>query len=138
VIIAVPIIAQLLLGIGVFSSSIPNTDESNLANAKERAEAASKVYQGIFERSKIDPNAPLDPEKLYQWSRRWMEAEQETNEKKEDRIAAAEAHLQRMKTLEKYALLLQEKKGLITTTEVAAQKFFRLEAERTLAQIKGK
>ena len=66
-----------------------------------------------------------------------MEAEQEVNEKKEDRIAAAEAHLQRMKKLEDF-VLLEQKKGSITLTEVAAQKFFRLEAERTLAQVKGK
>lgn len=126
---------------GIFASANLRADEptpasAKLTNAKARAEAASKVYRGTLERWKVDPNTQLDPEKLYQWSRRWMEAEQDLSDKKEDRTAAAEAHLERMKKLETLFKQYFEKK-LITPAEVAAQTFFRLDAERTLAQIKG-
>jgi hypothetical protein len=136
------IVGAFLLGLGVLTSATLRADEppapnDTSANAKARAEAAAKVYQGTLDRAKVDPGAALDPEKLYQWSRRWMEAEQELSDKKKDRVAAAEAHLERMKKLESVFKTYFEK-GLVGPVEPAAQTYFRLEAERGLAQIKDK
>jgi hypothetical protein len=131
-----------LLGFGVLALSALRAEEPpaanpKRANAKARAEAAAKVYKGILLRKQVDPSAPSDPEVLSRWSRRWMEAEQELSEKKEGRIAAAEAHLERMKKVETaYKQLLENK--AISPVEGAAAEFFRLEAERDLAQLKDK
>jgi hypothetical protein len=136
------IVGALLLGLGGLTSATLRADEppapnDTSANAKARAEAAAKLYQGMLDRAKVDPGAALDPEKLYQWSRRWTEAEQELSDKKKDRVTAAEAHLERMKKLEDYFKQLLEKK-LVSPVEPAAQTYFRLEAERGLVQIKDK
>jgi hypothetical protein len=58
-----------------------------------------KVYEGMLEKANTF-GGPSDPEKLYPWSHRWMEAEQDASEKKTDRVAAAEGHLDRMKKRE--------------------------------------
>jgi hypothetical protein len=134
------IVCALLLGFGAPTTTALGADDppapgAKIANAKARAEAAGKVYRGMLERMKIDPNGPPDPDKLYQWSRRWMEAEQELSAKKDDRVAAAEAHLERMKKLETTFKQLLEKK-MVSQVEPAAQTFFRLEAERSLAEVK--
>jgi hypothetical protein len=135
-------VAKLLLGFGVLTfatlrAAEPSVANDKAANAKARVAAAQKVYQGILDRAKIDPHAGLDPERLYQWSRRWMEAEFDLSDKQEDRIAVAEAHLERMKKTEAHLKELFEKK-LVSPVEAAAQTFFRLEAEQRLVQVKGK
>jgi hypothetical protein len=131
-----------LLGVGVLILPVLRADEppranTKLANAKARAEAARKVYEGLLGRAKVDQNG-LDLDKLDLWSRRWMEADQEQSEKKEDRIATAEAHLQRAKKLEATIKQLFEQKGFVSRVELDAQTYFRLDAERTLAELKDK
>lgn len=131
----------VLLGFGVLAAVEARADDppanAKIENAKARLEAVRKVYKDLEERWKIDVNTHLDPEKPYQWSRRWMEAEQDLSSKKADQIAAAEAHLERMKKSEE-TIKLAEKAGFVLKAEVAAQNFFRLEAERTLANLKDK
>jgi hypothetical protein len=131
-----PIVAGLLVGLGVLTSAA-RADEPAVSNARARLEAARTVYQGVLARAKVHPNAPLDPDKVYQWSRRWMEAERDLSAKKEDRSAAAEGHLTRMKAMEALVNRLFEQK-LVSPVDVAAQAFFRLEAEKGLAQAKKK
>jgi hypothetical protein len=111
-------------------------DEKAAENAKARMAAAQKVYQGTLARLKVDANYPLDAEGLYRWSRRWLEAERELREKKEGRVAAAQAHLDRMKKLEALMRGWRDSK-FFTDTDVAAVEFYRLEAERWLARAKG-
>ncbi len=107
------------------------------ANAKARMEAARKVYEGSLRWYREGPVQPLDPEKLYQWSRRWLEAQQDLATKKEDRVAAAKAHLTRMQALERITRLMH-KGGSVRAFDVAAVEFYRLEAERWVAQAKAK
>ena len=129
-------VAGLLSGIIILIPAA-RADETRATNAKARLHAARKVYHGMLERAKIDPNSPLDPDKLCHWSRRWLEAERDLGETKEARIAAVQGHLERMKTMDVLVKQLFEQK-LVTPVDVAAQAFFRLEAERDLAQAKGK
>lgn len=130
------LVAALLLGLA--PGAIPaRADDKALANAKARAQAARKVYEGMLKRGVVDPNAALDPEKQYHWSRRWMEAEQELSGKKADRIAAFQRHLERMKKVESLVKELR-KAGLVDEATVAAAEFFRLETEKLLAQTKAK
>jgi hypothetical protein len=130
-------VAGLLLGLGVLTSAAQRGEDPAAANARARLEAARQVYQGMLARAKVDPNAPLDPEKVYQWSRRWMEAARDLGTSKEDKIAAAADHLGRMKAIEAVIKQLFDK-GFAIPVEVPAQAFFRLQAEQELAQARAK
>ena len=127
--------AGLVLGLAVLTTPARAGDTTR-ENAKERLEAARKVYEGIFQRARIDPNAALDPDKLALWSRRWMEAERELGDTKEQKIAAVQGHLDRMKKLEGTVKQMLQAR-LVSPIEVAAQEYYRLEAEQWLAQAKG-
>jgi hypothetical protein len=61
-------------------------------NAKARADAARKVYEGLLNRMRMDAGFKLDSDALYLWSRRWMNAQREVAASKAERTAAAEAH----------------------------------------------
>jgi hypothetical protein len=126
----------LVLGLALLTPTA-RCDDKSVENAKARLEAARKTYRGMIERAKVDPNANADPERLYLWSRRWMEAERELATKAEEKVAAVEAHLDRMKTREAFVRKMIEK-GFASPVDLAAQEFYRLEAEQWLAQLKGK
>jgi hypothetical protein len=64
---------------------------------------------------------------LYQWARRLLIAEEELSDNKAERVAAYEAHLQRMKEVEDF---FKKQAGDDETDRFAAEaKFHRLEAE---------
>jgi hypothetical protein len=105
------------------------------ANARARREAARKVYEGTLARMKVDVNAQ-DFDRPCQWSRRWLEAERELAPAREDRAAAARAHLDRMTDLEALVRKLRDK-GVATDTDLAVVEFYRLEAERWWAEAGG-
>ena len=72
----------------------------------------------------------------YYWSRLLLESQQDLSDAKADRIAALEAHLDRMKRLE--ALVLKVRKlGFGFSTDVGATEYYRLEAERWLEKAKA-
>jgi hypothetical protein len=108
----------------------PAEEKDAAVNARARREAAEKVYMGLLARWKLDPNFPAPFERLHRWSSRWMEAQAEPGTKK-DRLAAARAHLARMRELEKEAQELL-KKRLIAPYEVSEAEFYRLDAEKRL------
>jgi hypothetical protein len=111
--------------------------EDPIANAKGRMEAAQKVYEGMLKRMQTDPAFGFDAERVNRWSRRWLDAEKDYANKKDDQVAAVQAHLDRMKKLETQARLMH-KAGMITAVDVAACEFYRLEAEKMLDEAKGK
>jgi hypothetical protein len=131
-----PSAAGVMVGL-ILLTAASRGDEPAAVNAKARLEAARKVYEGTFERRKIDSNVVIDPERLYHWSRRWFEAEKELSANKQDHVAAAQRHLERMKTLEGEMKGLHQA-GQVNPIEVPAGTFFRLEAERTLMEVKAK
>jgi hypothetical protein len=72
----------------------------------------------------------------YYWSRLVLESQQDLSDAKADRVAAAEAHLERMRRLE--ALVLKVRKlGFGFSTDVGASAYYRLEAERWLEKAKA-
>jgi hypothetical protein len=77
-----------------------------------------------------------DVDRIYRWSQRWLEAEQELNDKKGDRIAAAEAHLRRMKQLEDLVRNVY-KAGAVAPIDLPAVEYYRLDAEAALSKAKG-
>jgi hypothetical protein len=110
--------------------SAPAEEKGAGANAKARREAAEKVYEGLLARRRVDPTTSAPYERLHRWSLHWMEAQAETGTKKEH-LAAAEAHLARMRDLEREAQELR-KKRLIVPYEVFEAEFYRLDAEKRL------
>jgi hypothetical protein len=108
------------------------------SNAKARAEAARKVYETLLERYRRDGGFQLDPEKLYLWSRRWMEAEREVGTERAERVATVEKHLERMKKWEQMVEAARRQGLTFTEGDVAAAQFYRLEAEAWLAQEKAR
>jgi hypothetical protein len=128
--------AGLVLGLAVLTSPA-RADDKTKENAKGRLEAARKVYEGVFQRARVDPSASLDPDKLALWSRRWAEAERDLGDTKEEKIAAVQGHLDRMKKLEGLFKAMRQS-ALVSPTDVAAQEYYRLEAEQWLTQAKEK
>jgi hypothetical protein len=111
-------------------------DDATVMNAKARLEAARKVYEAILARYQVDINAKPDPEKLYQWSRRWMLAQRDLASKNEEQIAAAEGHLSRMKTMR---ALFEKIKNLDSASALDSfsLSFFQFKAEQAVAEAKG-
>jgi hypothetical protein len=101
------------------------------ANARARREAARKVYEGTLARMKVD-TAAVDWDRPCQWSLRWLEADRDVDDSHNGQVAAAKAHLERMKKLDALVRKLLTDK-VVSATDVTAVEYFRLEAERLLA-----
>ncbi len=120
--------------------SLPRPRKDKAANAKARLELASEVYKGLLARhTRGDARGVgggLDLfETVQRWSLRWMEAQREVSDRKEDHVAAAEGHLDRMRKLEAFARETL-RAGTLAPHEVWATEYFRLEAEKALQRLK--
>jgi hypothetical protein len=133
-------LAELALGFVLAGgiSAPPGRGDAQAAPdpAKAKLEAARITYEALLEVHR-QGQAGFDAEKVYLWSRRWMEAERDLSEKKADRAAAAEAHLDRMKDLRKLDVA-RYKAGQGTKAEALGADFYVAEAELWLARVKGK
>jgi hypothetical protein len=132
----------LLLCLAGAAAGQTKEDREAKANAKARMQAAQTVYRGAVARWKLGPGPGESSsgdfaEKLYRWSRRWMEAQTEASDRKADQSTAAEDHLARMRDLEKIARE-QLKRKLIAAVDVAAVEFYRLQAEKRVSKLKKK
>ena len=85
------------------------------------------IGRGGFHAGERDP--------LYVWSRRRFEARQELSRKKADRIAAAQEHVDEMKTVERLVSQIDQA-GEGDPLSLLDAKYRRLEAETWLAQAK--
>ncbi len=99
---------------------------------KDRLDAARRTYE-LTMASIRDSQTKVDPERLYQWSRRWLDAQVSLATTDADRNAALAAHRDRMKDLSKLTAALI-KSGLAPAADEAAAEYFELEAELLLAQ----
>ena len=132
-------VAILALGLAATAFADEATD-----NARARADAARRVYESLWNPSsqktldgKSLQGSSVNLDRAYLWSRRWMEAEEQASDKTEDRIAAVQAHVDRMRKLQSYVKAQQDLQSA-TPADVAAQQYYLLEAERALTQAKGK
>ena len=99
---------------------------------KAKLEAAKKAYETAFP---ADEKLGVDAEGAYQWSCRWLETEREESDKKDDRIAAAQAHLDRMRALKKRAQEVAARASAVVN--LPGIDYYCIEAEIWLAQAKG-
>jgi hypothetical protein len=104
--------------------------------AAEMVQAAREVYEGSLKQAAVEPERiPLD--QLYQWSRRWLEAQRAASDNKARRIEAYQSHLERMQALEVRMNKLLEAK-LLAPFERSAATYYRAEAEQLLREAKGR
>ena len=122
--------ALLVLTLAMLSLSLapPAAPPQHSPLAEARYKAALKEFEEIwtfYRQSRT--NSFL----TYYWSRLVLDSQQELCDNRADRIAAFQAHLERMKQLE--ALVLRVRKlGFGFSTDVGAVEYYRLEAERWL------
>ena len=102
---------------------------------KAKVDAARRTYDVIWKNNRegLIPLAEL----AYRWSRRWMEAELELSDKKDDQVAAYQAHKSRMREL---ARITRERyrNRVNTVEETTATEFYIAEADVWLEQAKNK
>jgi hypothetical protein len=100
--------------------------------ARAKVEAAGKACRAIAHEY-LEGKATA--EQVHQWSRRWLGAARDASNKKSSQIEALEAHLERMRELEKAAQAKFEgKRG--PASDVWAAEYHRLDAELELSRTK--
>jgi hypothetical protein len=127
----------MLLGLAFAAASVtptpPDTPPKPSALAEARYKAAAEQFKEVwtyYRQSRTDTTL------TYYWYRIVLEAQQDLSDTKADRIAALEAHLERMRRLE--ALVLKVRKlGFGFSTDVGATAYHRLEAERWLEKARS-
>ncbi len=109
---------------------------------KARLDLAKKGYGetsshfGEVKRTYANVNILLvKPEEIYTWSVRWLMAQREMSDKKEDQVAALDEHLKRVKDLERRVKPLVPE--ILPTAEATAAAFWVAEAEIRLAKAKA-
>ena len=101
--------------------------------AEERAKAATKQFNEIWTYYR---QSRSDSFPVYYWSKLVLESQDDLSDKPADRLAAHQAHLERMQKLE--ALVKKVRKiGFGYSTDVGATEYYRIEAERLLEKVKG-
>ncbi len=98
----------------------------------EAAKEAYQAYEKKMFRQLLNPNCEIP----YQWSRRWLDAQRAIDKSKDKQIAAYSAHLDRMKEMETL-VAKGVGAGQVAKVELTAVKFYRIEAEKWLAEAKG-
>jgi RND family efflux transporter MFP subunit len=119
-----------------YSVGVRYPEKDLKALSKARLDAAEKAYT-LAMKSFAQLGQGSDPEYFYRWSRRWLSAQREMSTKKEDQVAALEAHLKRMQDLQKRVITMN-KVGQGPVRDVAAAEFYQAEAELWLAREKAK
>jgi outer membrane protein TolC len=119
-----------LLAVGQLAPCLEAADQKGETLAAAKLKAARATYEAAL---KAFAGGKSDPEKVYLWSRRWMEARRDRAAKKADRVAAVEAHRDRMKELRKTAEA-RYRAGQLPLADVLGVDFYIAEAELWLAQ----
>jgi hypothetical protein len=102
---------------------------------KARIEAAQKTFDLLFKAYRTGIGSRPEAERVYHWSRRWLEAELEACCEKPDKLAAYEKHLARMKELQEDIKAAQSV-GRALPAQSAAVDYYRAEAGFWLTRAK--
>jgi hypothetical protein len=127
----------LLFGLALASFSVapapPDMPPKPSPLAEARYKAASRQFEEVWA---FYRQSRTDSFLTYDWSRLVLESQQDLSDARADRIAALEAHLERMRGLE--ALVLKVRKlGFGFSTDVGATAYYRIEAERWLEKARA-
>ena len=131
--------AGIIFGLG-FTTLLPAAPGAGPAKvpaqlAKAKADAAHRTYDVVRRNNKegLVPFAEL----VYRWSKRWLEAELDLFDNKENRVTAYMAHRDRMRDL---ARITRDRyrNRVNTVEEASATDFYIAEAEIWIEQAKSK
>ncbi len=112
----------------------PATPETVASLAKARAEFGAKAADLAW---LYYSENRIDADKVYRWSKRAWEAASDSATDQAGRVAAAEAHLARMRKLEAKIAKIR-KLGFGNSLDVAEVEFYFKEAEFWTAQAQGR
>jgi len=102
---------------------------------KARVEAAQKTFDLLFKAYRTGIGSRPEAERVYHWSRRWLDAELEMCCEKPDKLTAYEKHLARMKELQEDIKAAQSV-GRALPAQSAAVDYYRAEAGFWLTRAK--
>ena len=139
-------IGVLALGIVAFAvmrshrsltaAPVPEARKAPKELLEKRRDAAKRVWEGKWRRM-VTTVRGVQPSDLFGWSERWLEAELALRDKKEERIAALKAHVDRTRELERVAIRYA-KMGVGDVADADAATYERIEAEIRYFQTAGK
>jgi hypothetical protein len=102
---------------------------------KAKVTAAQRTYELLL-RNFRESRPPI-AELPYRWSCRWLDAQRELSNKKEDEVAAYQAHRERMRDLHR-VIKDRFRERYVSVDEETAGEFYLLEAEIWLARAREK
>jgi outer membrane protein TolC len=116
--------------------NLPDEPEGKLTT-RELIQARRDLARSQYDRTVASYQAgrEIGPDALSVWSRRWMEAEVELAGRKSDRVAAAEAHADRMRVLKDLARARYQA-GVAGSDDMAEAQYHYLEAEQRVQDLK--
>jgi hypothetical protein len=126
-------LARMILAVSLLIAAAPIAQSQRQAEPgvpmdllKAQVASARRAYEmsRLMFRERV-PNSDL--ENLYLWSVRWLNAERDLSKKPAERVAAAEAHLERMKAVEAMAKQLAKTEAGGERYPAAAE-FYRVQA----------
>lgn len=120
---------------GALAVSAPDDARLREPTAEARLEAARQTFELLAKDAAAGRHRDMD--RSYLWSRRILEVQLELAEGNGGRVAAYEAHLDRMKPLAEVAET-EYKAGLAPRADAAATVFYQLEARSWLAKAAAK
>jgi hypothetical protein len=126
-------VVALVLGGGAFAPSAPPETKPPWKLAEAKVEAAKKTCE-LLAQDYAEGRASHEQFQL--WSKRWMDAQKQVTTKRSDQLAAVEAHVDRMRQLEKAARKRVAAKR-VPEWEASATEYLRIEAELLLTQARG-
>src|SRR5690349_7554945 len=119
-----------LFAAGLYGSAAEEASSQKRILRKRNAEARRDTAKKAYERAS---EGPVRGDVGYLWSVRWLQAEPDLSLSNDDRVAASEAHLKRMKDWMKRT----QGEGAVNVNAVLGAKFYVLEAEDWLMTAQG-
>jgi hypothetical protein len=129
------IVISLFISFVVYSMTIDATAQEPQALLRQRLDAVRRAYKESYDLYREGRTRDVD--RIYRWSKRWLEAEREVTTTQSEQIAALEGHWRRMKQLEDLMRNLS-KAGVTAVVELAAVEYYRLDAEVALSKARVK
>jgi hypothetical protein len=126
-------VALVLLGSALAPSAPPEPKQPPWKLAEAKLDAARKTCELI---AQDYAEGRASHEQFQLWSRRWMDAQKQVTPKRSEQLAAVEAHVDRMRQLEKAARKRVAAKRA-PEWEGYATEYLRIEAELMLSQTRS-
>lgn len=131
---AAAVIAILGVGVALAIDKRPDSPGPG-ASSEDLVAAAREAYEARVKRWPLDPEH-VHFDEIYLWSKRWMTAEWDLFLQAGGGARGVKAHLTRMADLEKL-IIEANKAGSASSDDVAAAKYYRIEAELMFARAGG-